>query len=96
MVHDLTGLPEPPFTPERTYRGLPVPYTTLWREGEDRPDFTAIDPVRVQHVLLPGRACRKRRSGEYALYFGSGVLRHQLLTRPRRLRRIERIGGTSL
>lgn len=51
MVRETKGLPSPPFKPDRTYRGLPVPFTILWREGKDRPSFDSLDSDRVVKAL---------------------------------------------
>lgn len=53
-VETLKGLPEPPFTPKRLYKGLPVPYTIPWLEGADKPDFTEVDHDRLRKAVRFG------------------------------------------
>jgi len=83
IVYHGHQVPPPPYKPDRVYRGLPVPYTILWPEGAERPDFKEVDEVRLRRAVrlrLCG-VCGGRLFGEKEVAFVGGGTAEQFVVR---------------
>ncbi len=45
---------EPPFTPDRVFEELPVPFVFHWERGKDSPEFGVLDTERLSRAVAQG------------------------------------------